>query len=387
MRIALVHSYYSSAQPSGENVVVDAQAGALVAAGHEVLVVARHTDDLARRRRFALEAAWTVATGHGPDPTEELRQFGPDVVHVHNLFPNFGTRWLSRWPGPVVATLHNFRPMCAAGTLYRAGQVCTECPDGDSGAALRHGCFRGSRLATLPLSLSHRGGLLKDPVVRRADALIVLTEAARGLYEAYGVDRRRLNVLSNFVDDPAPRPLDSGSNGSWLFAGRLSMEKGIVELLQSWPAPTPLDVMGSGPLESLVRTIAPRGTRVLGAQDRSQVRLAMPRYLGLVFPSRWMEGLPTALLESLAAGLPVVAVTGSSAADLVDAHGLGVTVGRAATPRDWATALAEVSRLRPQMSRAARATYEGSFSTGAWLQGILALYACTVDTPAVTSSP
>src|SRR6266702_8426604 len=94
----------------------------------------------------------SVATGFGADPTEDLRRFAPDVVHVHNLLPNFGTRWLDRWPGPVVATLHNFRSMCPAGTLYRSGHVCTACPDGNPGAALRHACYRGSTLATLPLA-------------------------------------------------------------------------------------------------------------------------------------------------------------------------------------------------------------------------------------------
>src|SRR5207248_9522615 len=141
-RIALVHSYYSSRQPSGENVVVDAQAAALAEAGHEVRVVARRTDEEERRALHSVRAAWTVATGVGADPTDELRDFRPDVVPVHNLFPNFGTSWLGRWDGPVVATLHNFRPMCAAGTLYRNGEVCTACPDGEPMAAAKHACYR-----------------------------------------------------------------------------------------------------------------------------------------------------------------------------------------------------------------------------------------------------
>ena len=107
MRVAIVHSYYSSRQPSGENVVVDAQAAALTEAGHDVHVVARRTDEEERRSLHSVRAAWTVATGVGADPTDELRAFRPDVVHVHNLFPNFGTSWLARWAGPVVATLRD----------------------------------------------------------------------------------------------------------------------------------------------------------------------------------------------------------------------------------------------------------------------------------------
>jgi len=35
-----------------------------------------------------------------------------------------GSNWLKRWSGPLVATLHNYRPACAAGTLFRDGKVC-----------------------------------------------------------------------------------------------------------------------------------------------------------------------------------------------------------------------------------------------------------------------
>jgi glycosyltransferase involved in cell wall biosynthesis len=34
----------------------------------------------------------------------------------------------------------------------------------------------------------------------------------------------------------------------WIFAGRLSAEKGIISLIQSWPSHEKLDVAGDGPL-------------------------------------------------------------------------------------------------------------------------------------------
>ena len=38
-------------------------------------------------------SALTVATGRGPDAEAELAAFAPDVVHVHNTFPTWGTLW------------------------------------------------------------------------------------------------------------------------------------------------------------------------------------------------------------------------------------------------------------------------------------------------------
>ena len=50
---------------------------------------------------------------------------------MHNLFPNFGTRWLKTWSGPLVTTLHNYRYACVNALLLRDNAWCTECPDGD----------------------------------------------------------------------------------------------------------------------------------------------------------------------------------------------------------------------------------------------------------------
>ena len=127
MRIAFVHSFYSSHQPSGENRVVEQQIAALRRVGHSVGLIDQHTDERERRKMYPLQVALTVATGRGPDPLRELDDFQPDIVHVHNLFPNYGRTWVDRWKGPLVATMHNYRPLCAGATLYRNEHACTDC--------------------------------------------------------------------------------------------------------------------------------------------------------------------------------------------------------------------------------------------------------------------
>jgi glycosyltransferase involved in cell wall biosynthesis len=376
MRIALVHSYYSSRQPSGENVVVDAQAEALTSAGHDVLVVARSTDEQESRLLYPARAAWTVATGRGPDPTDELLNFAPDVVHVHNLFPNFGTRWLERWQGPLVATMHNFRPMCAAGTLYRDGHDCTLCPDGQALAALRHGCYRSSRVATVPVLVGSRKGIVADPVIRRADSIIVLTDRARDAYRSYGVEDERLHLVPNFVTAP-PRRSDSPSvsHGRWMYAGRLSPEKGVEELLRTWPEHARLDLFGSGPLATRLSGLAGENVRIIGAIDRTRLRELMPEYAGLIFPSRWREGLPLAFLEALAAGLPCLAVEGSSVADCVGNAGLGIALTRDFSPADVTRALSVITEDRAAISARCRQIFLDLYSVEGWIEATQSIYA------------
>ncbi|MEI5007977.1 glycosyltransferase family 4 protein [Streptomyces sp. PmtA] len=347
-RVALVHSFYSSRRPSGENAAVLDQAEALRAAGHDVTLVAAHTDALETERGYTLRAAVRVATGRGRSPLAELRRLGPDVVHVHNLFPNFATDWLDRWPGAVVATLHNYRPVCAAATLFRDGKTCTACPDGDRWTGLRHGCYRGRRGATLPLTWAGRHGAAAHPLLRRAERLVALSERSRDLYQRFGVPPEKLALVPNFVasGSPGTGPEDRSAAPAarWVYAGRLSEEKGILPLLRSWPESEPLDVIGSGPLESACREVAPGAVRLLGPLPRQEVAARLPRYTGLVFPSVCPESA-TALVcqEALAAGVPVLALAGSAAADSVrqGRYGGGLRrLGRAAErPRDGTRAL------------------------------------------------
>lgn len=81
----MAHSFYSSAQPSGENTVVPNEVDALRRAGHTVELFAAHTDELEGEVLYKLRAGLRVAAGYGRNPLKAINDFGPDIVHVHNL--------------------------------------------------------------------------------------------------------------------------------------------------------------------------------------------------------------------------------------------------------------------------------------------------------------
>ncbi|WP_327354655.1 glycosyltransferase family 4 protein [Streptomyces sp. NBC_01304] len=369
MRIAVVHSRYGSGAPSGENLVVAAQAEALRRAGHEVHEVTAATDELAGQPLYALRSAATVATGRGRSPGPRLRELAPDVVHVHNLFPNFGRSWVRSWAGPLVTTLHNYRPLCANALLYRDGAVCTRCPDGDRWAGLRHGCYRDSRAATLPLALAGRAGPPGDPLLARADKAIVLSELSRTTYERAGIPAARLQLIPNFVRAAASSPAPPGRR--WVYVGRLSAEKGVLELLRRWPSDQPLDVIGGGPLAEACRAEAPGSVRFLGVLSPEDVAQLLPRYAGLVFPGRCYEGMPTVYGEALAAGVPVLAFEGSSVPLAVRAEGTGLVV-REGEP--LGPVLAEATARFPGLRGRCREVYARAYAESVWLARIERLY-------------
>lgn len=372
MKVSIVHSYYSSRQPSGENIVVDAQAEALRQHGIEVRVIAARTDELESQPGYKVRSAVNVATGWGASPLAELREFAPDIVHVHNLFPNWNTGWLEEWHGPIVATVHNFRPVCAAGTLFRDGKVCTLCPDTSSLNAVKHACYRGSKTATLPLAIRSRNGVPGDRLLVRADQVILLSDRARDLYSGFGLATDKTAVIPNFVDDVGFTPRTSPGS-DWLYIGRLSSEKGIANLIKYWPRSERLNVYGTGPLQALVEaaTALQPNIKFLGHLDHSRIPAVLSASRGLVFPSEWAEGLPLVYAESLAAGRAVVAKSGNSAADDVAATGTGAVFE---SWTDLAEALGRVSAEPEALGCVARERFDAAYTRRTWVTRTLGAY-------------
>lgn len=415
MRVAIVHSFYRSSVLSGENIVVQREFEALQAAGHEVMLLGRHTDDEMALPAHAARAAVRVATRRGPDPSERLRKFAPDVVHVHNLFPNIGYQWLAQWPGALVTTMHNFRPLCAAATLFRDGHTCTLCPDGDAWAGVRHSCY-GSPLATLPLAMANCTGVAGNALLQRADRVIALSDRVARVWAGYGLDADKIRVVPNGYDLPkrgvqdknalnnehddnqnhshATR-LDDGRQMSamltnqgvtaaeylpaqdadagacWLVIGRVVPEKGLAELAAIWPSQIPLDVLGDGPQRQELEPLAPPSWRWHGQVDADSVATLVGRAAGVIVASVCMENFPTTITEAFAQGVPVVAREGNSGADFVAATGSGVVFSDAAT---LANALREVTGNRSHYRAQALATYRQQLCQAAWVDNLISVF-------------
>lgn len=169
---------------------------------------------------------------------------------------------------------------------------------------------------------------------RRADKVICQSAAmANDLGRELGMDPERLAVLSNPVDvDAICSAIEQASNrwtgiGPHLLAvGRLSREKGFDLLLQALvmvreQMPTAdLVLAGSGPEEAALKSLCHElglDSAVRFAGHIGQPTAFFPGASAFVLSSRH-EGLPNALLEAAAGGLPIVALPASGGvADLL----------------------------------------------------------------------
>jgi len=391
LRIAMAHNHYGSGAPSGENVVFEAERRLLQERGHEVFSFERRSDEI-RGTGLRGVATGALSTPWNPFAARRLRTLlereRPDVLHVHNPFPLLSPAVFHAARGLPVATvwtLHNYRPFCAAATLMRDGSPCTECIDRRSPLpGLVHGCYRGSRAATLPLAamidLLERTGTL----AREVDAFVVLTEFQREMVIRAGLPAGRVHVKANFHPAPPPVVPWREREARVLYAGRLGPEKGVRVLLDAWslwPGAPLLEIAGDGPergaLEARARTHG-LGERVsfLGQLPPAEVERRLGGARLLVVPSLCFEGFPLVVRDAFAAAVPVAVSRIGALERIVEdgATGLHFSPGDAADlRRRVAEAWADPARLEG-MGIAARATFEARYTADRNYQALLAVY-------------
>lgn len=376
-RVVMVHSFHDERVPSGEDAVVKAEVSALQAAGVDIHLVAAPESGTTVSTTTLLRTAVRVGTGLGRSPYATVEGLQPDILHVHNLFPGFATRWLQKVSTPAVVTLHNYRLLCCNGYLFRDGHRCEECVVKSKWAGVRHGCYR-SPAGSAPIALANAGGLHRAPLIRHSDVVLVPSEKAASTFQRLGWTTGNLRVAPHFLPrhmDPAVAGLTaSGPGKRWVFVGRLSAEKGIDRLLDQWPLPYELDVIGAGPLEGMVKFHERRtagAVRLRGPLDRSTILSVLPRYHGLVFTSPWLEPFGLVGMEALAAGVPILSFGDNAVSDLVAEQKVGV-VGTELSELD--RLLSRASSSFPALRHHCRSTFERLFSEPEFVRNRLALY-------------
>jgi glycosyltransferase involved in cell wall biosynthesis len=167
---------------------------------------------------------------------------------------------------------------------------------------------------------------LKRWVMKRSQALTVVSRAMLSIVVGMGIPPEKLQVISMGVDLKhrfTPDPAIERSAGELLFVGRLVEVKGLEILLKAMPkvlAKNPtirLTVAGAGPLEAELRELARRldisdKVDFIGIVTQSRLPELYRRAALAVFPfvetkSGIQEGFGLVVVEAMGCGCPVIA--------------------------------------------------------------------------------
>jgi len=228
-----------------------------------------------------------------------------------------------------------------------------------------------------------------------ATHLVAVSEEVRAFYERHGVGRGRWHVVYNGVEVSAAARPERGDAFRALGLGPEDRVVGLVGRLVPAKAPEVFLralasaaaavprlrglVVGDGPsraaAEDEARRLGIEG-RVVFAGLRKDVAELLPGLDALVFSSL-REGLSMAMLEAMAAGVPIVATAVGGTPELIthDTTGLLVPPGRPDALAEALVSLLQDPAAAERLRAAARRHVEERFSAGKMFEAHEALYA------------
>ena len=385
MRVLSVHNYYQ--QPGGEDVVVQQEKTLLETRGHTVEVLTADNSSITgitSRASTALAAIYSTRSRARVE--EKIAATEPDLVHVHNFFPQLSPSVYyacRKSKLPVVQTLHNFRLICPNALLFREGRPCEDCTGRlFAWPGVIHGCYRDSRVGTAVLASMLTTHRLLGTWTNRVDAYIALSEFARTKLITGGVPANRLFVKPNcLIPDPGAR---NKSADFALFVGRLSPEKGVRTLLSAW-ARLPgrrLKIVGEGPLRNAVESAGNRNIELLGRRSSEAVLELIGAAAFLIMPSECYENFPRVIVEAFAKGVPVLGSRLGACEELIEDRRTGLLFrpGDAedlASRAEWLFSHPDVLR---QMSEAARLEFETKYTADRNYDRLMEIYHSAIET-------
>lgn len=225
-----------------------------------------------------------------------------------------------------------------------------------------------------------------DLLIREAEHIFTVCELFLGRIRALGAPTERTSVLHMGVDTDGivgrAGPMRRDASVHWVSVGRMTEKKGHEHAIRGFARALREDpqlrmhysIVGDGDLlprmQALVAELGmERHVTLMGARPHHEVQALLSRADGFILHSVTaedgdMEGIPVALMEAMAQGLPVVTTRHSGIPELVENEVTGFLVEE----RDEAALariLGDIGRRRPDLStlvEAARRTVRHDFN-------------------------
>ena len=241
-----------------------------------------------------------------------LDEFSPDIAYVHNTWfkANLGIfKILNKRKVKTYIKVHNFRYYCTnffkIKNHINEGEFCYKCNlhinkrkfnkyYENSFVKSFFGIIYGKRYFNL----------IKNSKVN----LLVMTSFHKKYLEDLGFDSNKINVYRNPIKNLSVNIYDNDSDYI-VYAGRISQDKGIEELIKSWIESSiknlTLKIVGQGPLlTELSKKYNSSSIEYLGPQTNEVTLEIIKKSRGVVTATKMFEGQPRLLCEASVNGIP-----------------------------------------------------------------------------------
>jgi glycosyltransferase involved in cell wall biosynthesis len=307
MKILIVHVPYE--HRGGEEVHVDA-----LVQGYEKIGVTPilYPENRNPPRSLLLKSVQSLLPiDNSPEIEKVWSKHRPAYIHLHNAFPILGPRFF-RWAiankVPLVMTVHNHRLFCTNGLALRNKKICKDCFSSKvAWRPIAYNC-NGDWKKTIYHSLALTQMRLQDLYNLAVHRFVAVSPYLQAELVRMGIPQERVLRILNpvFWSEHTPAEVKEGERYDAIYAGRLSQEKGIQELLATIRLLPNVQflVAGDGPERPKVEAAARdmKNLEFMGAVSHERVLDLISQSRIAVLPSICNEALSTFALEAFSQG-------------------------------------------------------------------------------------
>ena len=244
-----------------------------------------------------------------------INEFNPDLIYLHNSWFKASLsifKIIEKSKIPTIIKLHNFRYYCTKSFLSKnhlnGEEFCKAC--GYQGKKYRviNKYFKDSLLKSLLVLIYGKRYFSK--LKSNKFKLLVLTEFHKKFL------KNKLNINSKVYIHPNLITLDSfiddNKNNTISYAGRISEEKGVDDLVESFIKAdlkdTKLQIIGDGPLAKNLKNKFMNNKNIIFHDfiENSNVISLLKGSKAVVTATKLYEGQPTLLCEASLLGVPAI---------------------------------------------------------------------------------
>ncbi len=246
---------------------------------------------------------------------KELNTFKPDAVYIHNTWfkANLGLfKILKKRNINTLFKIHNFRYDCSrfflASNHLRGSKICNACFFSKKNRIFNK-YYEDSYLKSLFLIFYSKKlfKIIKNYPLK----VIVLTNFHKNYLSTLGVSKSKIFIYCNPITLNGNKVNTTKKNKYAVYAGRLTKEKGVESLLDSWIsadiANFPLKIIGSGNLQSMLITkYKNSNVEFLGELSNEETLKQIKESSVVITATKMYEGQPRLLCEASSFGIPSI---------------------------------------------------------------------------------
>lgn len=238
-----------------------------------------------------------------------LKEFKPDIVYIHNTWFKAGLKLFKIVKNyKTIVKIHNFRFECTKSMLGKKhlnkDKYCLMC--GFNGGIFNK-YFENSYLKSLLVLLY--GKLYYKILINGNLKIIVLTQFQKNFLIEKGFNPNKIEVIYNPIRFTLNNKLYNSSSSYVVYAGLLTKQKGVLELISAWNSTNNTDLelrLIGKPSIDLFEDNLPDNIHLLGAINHAETISQIKNSRAVVTATRMFEGQPRLLNEASSLGIPSI---------------------------------------------------------------------------------